>query len=176
MGNFPYVLAYTPGMIPSPTAVKAACGPTEIIPRNCAFNSKPIGAGPFKVDSYRPKESINLVRNDNYWGGKPYLDSLSFVVLAGARRTMTPSSPTPCRWPSSVKPRSSRRRPTRRRSSYINLEWLGGVALLNNGKLNCKGGLPAPYCTGKPDGVTTSTRSPPTNAFAKRSGMPSTRT
>src|SRR5688572_17353521 len=84
-GNFPYVLAYTPGLIPSPTAVKAACGVNqEIIPRNCTFNSKPVGAGAFKVDSYKPKESINLVRNDGYWGGKPYLDAVSFVVLSGA--------------------------------------------------------------------------------------------
>ena len=84
--NFPYLLASTPGMIPSPTAIKAACGRQSghQPARLCLFNTKPIGAGAFKVDSYKPKESINLVRNDTYWGGKSYLDALSFVVLSGA--------------------------------------------------------------------------------------------
>jgi peptide/nickel transport system substrate-binding protein len=156
-GNFPYVLAYTPGLIPSPTAVKAACGVNqEIIPRNCTFNSKPVGAGAFKVDSYKPKESINLVRNDGYWGGKPYLDAVSFVVLSGAPASYDALATDTLqvaflREPEIVKKATDEKKV----DSYINLQWLGGVALLNNGKLNCKGGLPAPNCTGKPDGVTT---------------------
>jgi peptide/nickel transport system substrate-binding protein len=36
---------------------------------------------------------------------------------------------------------------------YLNLVWLGGVLLLNNGKILCRGGLPAASCAGKPDGV-----------------------
>ena len=39
--------------------------------------------------------------------------------------------------------------------SYINLQWMGGVALLNNGKVSCKGGIPAAVCAGKPDGIIT---------------------
>jgi peptide/nickel transport system substrate-binding protein len=155
--NFPYVLAYTPGMIPSPTAVKAACGTNqETKPSACAFNNKPIGAGPYKVDSYKPKESINLVRNDTYWGGKPYLDTLSFVVLSGAPASYDALTTDTLqvaflREPEVVKKAQDEKKV----ESYINLQWLGGVALLNNGKLNCKGGLPAPNCTGKADGVTT---------------------
>jgi len=156
-GNFPYVLSYTPGLIPSPTAVKAACGANqETIPRNCTFNSKPIGAGAFKVDSYRPKESINLVRNDTYWGGKPFLDAVSFVVLSGAPASYDALNTDTLqvaflREAEIVKKATDEKKV----DSYVNLQWLGGVALLNNGKLNCKGGLPAPNCTGKPDGVTT---------------------
>ncbi len=37
--------------------------------------------------------------------------------------------------------------------SYINLQWMGGVAMLNNGKVNCRGGIPAAVCGGKPDGI-----------------------
>ena len=33
----------------------------------------PIGTGPFMFESYKPRESITLVANDNYWGGKPIL-------------------------------------------------------------------------------------------------------
>jgi len=155
--NFPYVLSYTPGLIPSPTAVKAACGMNqEIVPSKCTFNTKPIGAGAFKVDSYKPKESINLARNDSYWNGKPYLDTLSFVVLSGAPASYDALNTDTLqvaflREPEIVKKATDEKKV----DSYVNLQWLGGVALLNNGKLNCRGGLPAPNCTGKPDGVTT---------------------
>jgi peptide/nickel transport system substrate-binding protein len=155
--NFPYVLSYTPGLIPSPTAVKAACGVNqEIVPSKCTFNTKPIGAGAFKVDSYKPKESINLARNDSYWNGKPYPDTLSFVVLSGAPASYDALNTDTLqvaflREPEIVKKATDEKKV----DSYVNLQWLGGVALLNNGKLNCRGGLPAPNCTGKPDGVTT---------------------
>ncbi|MEO5840093.1 MAG: ABC transporter substrate-binding protein [Acidimicrobiales bacterium] len=154
-GNFPYLLAYMPGMIPSPTAVKAACGPTDDYkPATCAFTSKPVGAGAFKVDSYRPKESINLVRNDTYWNGKPYLDALKFVVLTGAQATYDALQTDTLqvgflREAAVVK----KARDEKKVDGYLNLVWLGGVLLLNNGKINCKGGLPAASCAGKPDGV-----------------------
>ena len=155
--NFPYVLASSPGMIPSPTAVKAACGVNqEILPRLCVFNSKPIGAGPFKVSSYKPKEAINLARNDTYWGGKPYLDEVSFVVLAGAPASYDALTTDALqlaflREPDVVKKAQDEKKV----ESYVNVQWLGGVALMNSGKINCKSGLPAPHCTGKADSVTT---------------------
>jgi peptide/nickel transport system substrate-binding protein len=155
-GNFPYLLAYMPGMIPSPTAIKAACGPTDDYkPLSCNFNLKPVGAGAFKVDSYKPKESINLVRNDAYYGGKPYLDALKFVVLAGAQATYDAIQTDTLqvgfiREAAIVK----KARDEKKVDGYLNLVWLGGVLLLNNGKLTCKGGLPAASCAGKPDGVT----------------------
>jgi peptide/nickel transport system substrate-binding protein len=154
--NFPYVLAYTPGLIPSPTAVKAACGPNQdTLPRACAFNSKPVGAGPYRVDSYKPKESINLVRNDSYWGGKPYLDSLSFVVLSGAPASYDALITDTLQVAFLREPEVVKKAQDENRVDFsINLQWLGGVALFNNGKLNCKNGLPAPNCTGRPDGVT----------------------
>ena len=31
----------------------------------------PVGTGPFMFHSYKPRESITLVANDKYWGGKP---------------------------------------------------------------------------------------------------------
>ncbi|MCL5076092.1 MAG: ABC transporter substrate-binding protein [Chloroflexi bacterium] len=45
-------------------------------------NLRPIGTGAFKFDSWKPGESIALVRNPDYWDpGKPYLDRLVFRVL-----------------------------------------------------------------------------------------------
>ncbi|HEX2045116.1 MAG TPA: ABC transporter substrate-binding protein [Gaiellaceae bacterium] len=41
-----------------------------------------IGTGPFKVKSFRPGQSWELERNDNYWeAGVPYLDGLRGVVI-----------------------------------------------------------------------------------------------
>src|SRR5687767_9468678 len=83
--NFPYVLAFTPGMIPSPTAVKAACKigqPDEVkVMTQCSFNLNPVGAGPYMIDKFLPKESITLKRNAAYWGGKPHLDTIKFVTV-----------------------------------------------------------------------------------------------
>ena len=155
-GNFPYLLAYMPGMIPSPTAIKAACGPTDDYkPIQCSFNLKAVGAGAFKVDSYKPKESINLVRNDAYYGGKPYLDSLKFLVLAGAQANYDALQTGTLqvaflREAAIVK----KARDEKKVDGYLNLVWLGGVLLLNNGKLGCRAGQPAALCAGKPDGVT----------------------
>ena len=35
-----------------------------------------VGTGPFKFDSFTPDVSVRGVRNDDYWGGKPYLDAV----------------------------------------------------------------------------------------------------
>ena len=140
-------------MIPSPTAVKAACGANqETRPRDCSFNLKPVGAGPFVLDSYKPKEAINLARNDTYWGGKPYLDEVTFVVLAGAPASYDALTTDVLqmaflREPDVVKKAQDEKKV----ESYVNVKWLGGVALMNSGKINCKSGLPAPHCTGKAD-------------------------
>ena len=42
----------------------------------------PIGTGPFKFVSYKPNESIKLVRNPNYWKqGRPYLDGIEWTIV-----------------------------------------------------------------------------------------------
>lgn len=42
---------------------------------------KPIGFGPFKVESIVPGESVVFVRNDDYWRGKPALDKVILKVV-----------------------------------------------------------------------------------------------
>jgi peptide/nickel transport system substrate-binding protein len=42
----------------------------------------PIGTGPFKFVSYKPNESIKLVRNAQYWKpGRPYLDGIEWTII-----------------------------------------------------------------------------------------------
>jgi peptide/nickel transport system substrate-binding protein len=154
--SFPYVLAYAPGMIPSPTAVRAACGPNqEIRPRECGFNLKPVGAGPFVLDSYKPKDSITVKRNDAYWGGEVYLDAIKFVLLVGAPATYEALKSN------TLQSAFLREAEVLKRAKedgtiggyYEVKQSLGGVVLMNNGKVTCRNGNPAGVCTGKPDGV-----------------------
>jgi peptide/nickel transport system substrate-binding protein len=49
-----------------------------------AFKLKPVGAGPFIVESDTPSNSLVLKKNPNYWNsGHPYLDGLTFKTTAG---------------------------------------------------------------------------------------------
>lgn len=46
-----------------------------------------VGTGPFKFSSFKRGESVELVRNDNYWGPKSEWDKVTFRILTsdGAR-------------------------------------------------------------------------------------------
>jgi ABC-type oligopeptide transport system substrate-binding subunit/serine/threonine protein kinase len=44
--------------------------------QNTAYNQRPIGNGPFKVDSYTASSRLTLARNDSYAFTKPKLDSV----------------------------------------------------------------------------------------------------
>lgn len=39
----------------------------------------PVGSGPFKLEYFSPGQSTTLVRNDNYWGEAPLLDSVEII-------------------------------------------------------------------------------------------------
>jgi peptide/nickel transport system substrate-binding protein len=54
------------------------------------FNTKnPIGAGPFKFDTWEDGQYVKVVANDDYWDGRPYLDSLTFRIIPDADALMT---------------------------------------------------------------------------------------
>jgi peptide/nickel transport system substrate-binding protein len=68
---FPYVL--TTIFYVSPTAFEKAGNWTE-------FAKAPVGTGPFKVQNFKPRISVDLVRNANYWD-KARVPKLDKVVL-----------------------------------------------------------------------------------------------
>jgi peptide/nickel transport system substrate-binding protein len=76
---FPFILSAEAGMIPSKAALTKACVDPTKPPSQCSFNLAPVGAGAFTVESYKPDDQIKMVRNPNYYGGAPYLDSLTFL-------------------------------------------------------------------------------------------------
>src|SRR5436190_3219377 len=54
--------------------------PCHVSPQN--MRQYPIGTGPFKFVSYKPNESIKLVRNAQYWKqGRPYLDGIEWTII-----------------------------------------------------------------------------------------------
>jgi peptide/nickel transport system substrate-binding protein len=50
---------------------------------------KPIGTGPFKVDSFKQFDSVRLVRNPDYFKpGKPHLDGIEFHIVSSPSTAM----------------------------------------------------------------------------------------
>jgi peptide/nickel transport system substrate-binding protein len=41
----------------------------------------PVGTGPFKIEEAVPGDHYTLVANDDYFGGRPYIDSIVFKVI-----------------------------------------------------------------------------------------------
>ncbi|MDD1710093.1 MAG: ABC transporter substrate-binding protein, partial [Methanoregulaceae archaeon] len=66
----------TTGLMISPTAFKA----------NGAEWAKThaVGTGPYKLSSFVPDTSVDYVRFEDYWGGRPFLDGVKFIVIADA--------------------------------------------------------------------------------------------
>jgi peptide/nickel transport system substrate-binding protein len=74
----PSYLAYNAGIIPKHVL---SADPLK----NNAFNKgTPVSTGPFKVEKYTSGQSVVLTRNEDYYGGKPYLDKIVFTVLPDA--------------------------------------------------------------------------------------------
>jgi len=51
------------------------------LPEHEKVRKNPVGLGPFKVKNIVPGESVELVRFDDYWQGKPYLDGVIVKVI-----------------------------------------------------------------------------------------------
>lgn len=75
-------LSHSGGAIISPKVIdedyEAAKNGREI---GAVVSEKPTGTGYFKFDSWTPGSEIKLVRNDDYWGDKAHVDSVTFRVV-----------------------------------------------------------------------------------------------
>jgi peptide/nickel transport system substrate-binding protein len=71
-------LAYNSGIVPK--HVLSA----DPLKTNSFNKGIPVSTGPFKVEKYTSGQSVSLVRNENYFGTKPYLDKLVFTVVPDA--------------------------------------------------------------------------------------------
>ena len=150
--DFPFMFAQAQGWIYSPTEFQRIGAE--------AFNTNPgkAGAGPFILKSYKPGESIELERNPNYWGGDVYLDGMVFKLLNGPQATYDAVKANTLqagfiRDPAIVA--------TAKKDGFGQVLMpaiAGNIINMNSGvPITCKGGAPAPQCTGKPDGDIKST-------------------
>jgi peptide/nickel transport system substrate-binding protein len=46
-----------------------------------AYNQKPVGTGPFKVEKYQPGQKIVFVANPDYWRGPPKLARVEYSIV-----------------------------------------------------------------------------------------------
>lgn len=60
----------SPSMVPSPTAVRK---------EGSQFGLKPVGAGPFKVKSFQPNGTLDVVRNPTYPGTAAHVDEIQYI-------------------------------------------------------------------------------------------------
>ena len=65
---------------------KKGCGVTSPWPTVSQFNDGTLaaGTGPYKLKSYVKGSGIELVRNDTYWGDKPYWSEVKLVPVPNA--------------------------------------------------------------------------------------------
>ena len=92
----PYTVVITTRQPWAPLPADMALFANSIVPNNyggetaAQFASKPIGSGPFTFSSWTKGESLKLVKNPDYWQkGKPYLDSVTFTVVADSNTRAT---------------------------------------------------------------------------------------
>ena len=67
--SLPALLAHATTIVPAPSAFDADGQPSAFI-----------GTGPFKVESFTPPQSIDLVRNEAYWGEAPDIAAASYLA------------------------------------------------------------------------------------------------
>jgi peptide/nickel transport system substrate-binding protein len=78
--NFPHTLTGQWGLIASPFWLAE-------VAENPELAIEPVGSGPFVVDGYEPRGSLEVSRNPDYWmtdadGNQlPYLDSITFRII-----------------------------------------------------------------------------------------------
>ncbi len=79
--TLPYLFSKQGGFIASPKWLQA-------VKDNTGDAAKPVGTGPFKLQSYSQGDKLTAVRNEDYWGKDadgnplPYLDKVEFRVIA----------------------------------------------------------------------------------------------
>jgi peptide/nickel transport system substrate-binding protein len=123
--TFPFVLAYMPGMVVSPTAVREL-GDEE-------FNRSPVGAGAFTVDRYAPGEELVLQARDDYWDGRPHLDGVRFAILQGAQANLEAMQSGELQMAFLREPKVVDEARDAGYPGYLNLPNLSGMLLINHG-------------------------------------------
>jgi peptide/nickel transport system substrate-binding protein len=162
--GFPYIFVGVAGMIYSPTQFKKVGDPKAF-----AVNPGDAGAGPFKVKSNKPGESIELERNPNYWGGDVLLDGLKFVLIPGPAATYEAIKAGTLQAGFVRDPETVAKAKADKYGS-VDMPAIGGnMAIMNSGIIiTCSGGKPDNVCAGKPDGTKVPSKTATSNVNVRR--------
>lgn len=153
--SFQFALSDEVGMIPSPTELKRVCTEPAKAIRECAFGLKPVGAGPFIVDSFKPGEGITMSKNPNYWDGPVYLDGIRFFSMqdSGADKTLDALKTGTALMGYLRAPEQVAKAKAEKFEGFGEFLHGGSLFLMNMGvPVQCTNGQPAISCAGKPDG------------------------
>ena len=168
-----YALSDEPSMIPSKAALQKACtDPTKNINTCSDFGLKPVGAGPFVVESFKAKEAIVMNRNPTYWDGPVYLDSFKIISIndQGGDKTYDAFKGGTAQMAYLRTPATVVASKDDKAAGFSETSHGGGLILMNMGvPVTCAKEQPAPLCTGKPDGPTPS--NPPTKNVKVRQAV-----
>ena len=154
---FAALLADTPGMIVSPTKLKAIGDPSaaDYKAKSDAFSRHPVGAGagPFEIVSFVNNDSIVLHKSATFYGGDPYLDEITFTPPGNPDKAVDALKSGAVKVAflrSGVQIAAARAEPTLGGFETF----VGGVGvLLANRRVitGCVGGQPEPLCKGQPN-------------------------
>jgi peptide/nickel transport system substrate-binding protein len=112
-----------------------------------------IGAGPFVVESYKPKEAVVLKKNTSYYNQPVYLDGVRFVQLATGDATYEALKANTLQMAFLREPQVVDAARKDGYPGFKNFQQAGNILLFNLGaSVTCAGGKPEPVCAGKPDG------------------------
>ena len=92
----------TPGLLASLGAFK---GTAIVAEENVAdLAREPIGTGPFKFSEYAPGDSLEIVRNDDWWGGEVPLDGVRFTFVPEPTVALTNVQGGEAQWTDNLPP------------------------------------------------------------------------
>jgi peptide/nickel transport system substrate-binding protein len=162
--GFPYIFVGVAGLIYSPTAFKKFTDTKAF-----ALNPGDAGAGPFKLKSYKPGESIELERNPNYWGGEVALDGLKFILVPGPAATYEAIKANTLQ-AGFIRDPAVIARAKVEKYGAVDMPAIGGnMAIMNSGiEITCTGGKPDNVCAGKPDGEKVQSKTATSNVNVRR--------
>ena len=146
--GFPSLLTGLPGVVYSPTQFAKVGDPAKF-----NLDPGPANAGAFNVKSYKPGESLELVRNPNYYGGDVYLDGIKFVVLGSAASNLDALTTNGIQATFVLDAAVIKKAVDAGFVKNASVATPGNVIAMNSGEVPCKGGQPS-VCAGKADGET----------------------
>ena len=87
-----YTLKITLTESSTPFVAALAVGAAKVIPREVVeemgkeFGRRPVGTGPFRLKKWDQGKEIILEANQNYFGGRPYLDEIVYRIYPAEKR------------------------------------------------------------------------------------------